>query len=91
MDRLMETIPFKKIRQEHPDKFLVLVDYQEKELSPTKFEVLGAQYYHLFDTPTDMYRAYRDLKKKGQNVIICTPDYQNSFVVERRFSMRVIG
>ena len=43
----------------------MLVDYEENDLTPTKFEVLGAKYYHAYDTPLDMYNAYRDLKKKG--------------------------
>ena len=87
----MDTIPFRKIRAEHPDKFLVLVDYEQNDLSPTQFEVLGAKFYHVYDTGKDMFDAYRDLKKKGLKVMICTPDYQDRFVVERRFSARVFG
>ena len=87
----MEVTSFKKIREEHPGKFLVLVDYDENELSTGKIEILGARYYHAYDTITEMYDAYRDLKKKGQKVVICTPDYQDHFVIERRPSMRVFG
>lgn len=87
----MQNIPFKKIREECPDKFLVLVDYEENELSPCEIEILGAQYYHIYNSINEMYNAYRDLKKKGQRVIICTPDYQDRFVIERRPSMRVFG
>lgn len=87
----MQNIPFKKIRLDHPDKFLVLVDYDEKELPSGEIEILGARYYHTYDTILEMYNAYRDLKKKGQSVVICTPDYQDSFVIERRPSMRVFG
>ena len=87
----METTSFKKIREEHPSKFLVLVDYDENELSTGEIEILGARYYHVYNTINEMYDAYRDLKKKGQKAVICTPDYQDRFVIERRPSMRVFG
>ena len=87
----METIPFKKIRQDNPDKFLVLVDYEQKDLSLTQIEILGAPYYHAYSTGKEMFDAYRDLKRKGQKVMICTPDYQDRFVIERQFSARVLG
>ena len=87
----MKIISFKKIREEHPDKFLVLVDYEEKELSLGEVEILGAEYYHVYDDGMDMFNAYRDLKKKGQKVVFCTPDYVDRFVMERRPSMRVLG
>ena len=87
----MQNISFSKIRKEHPDKFLVLVDYEENELSNGEVEILGAQYFHVYETINEMYNAYRDLKKKGQKVVICTPEYQDRFVIERRPSMRVLG
>lgn len=87
----METIPFKKIRQDNPDKFLVLVDYEEQELPSGEVEILGARYFHAYDAGMDMFNAYRDLKKKGQKVLFCTPDYQDRFIMERRPVMRVLG
>ncbi|MCC6220142.1 MAG: hypothetical protein IT291_02765, partial [Deltaproteobacteria bacterium] len=53
----METIPFKKIREKYPDKFLVLVDYEEKELSLSEIEILGAPYYHVYETGKEMFDA----------------------------------
>ena len=87
----MKNIPFKKIREEHPDKFLVLVDYEQRELSVSEIEILGAPYYHVYDTGKEMFDAYRDLKRKGLKVMICTPDYQDRFVIERKPSARVFG
>lgn len=87
----MDTIPFKKIRAQHPDKFLILVDYDENYISPSQFEVLGAKIYHVYDTGKDMFNAYRYLRKKGLKVMICTPDYQDRFVVERKFTARIFG
>lgn len=87
----MNTIPFQKIKQDYPSKFLVLVDYDETELPSGEVEILGAKYFHTYDEGMDMFNAYRDLKRKGQRVVFCTPDYQDRFVIERRPSMRVFG
>lgn len=89
--RMTTTIPFKKIRAEQPDKFLVLVDCEIEEISLGEAEVLGAKRYRAYDSISEMYNAYRELKKAGQEVMICTPDYQDRFIFERRPSMRVFG
>lgn len=69
----METISFQKIRAEHPGKFLVLVDYEENELPSGEIEILGAQYFHVYDVGMDMFNAYRDLKKKGRRCFFVPP------------------
>lgn len=86
-------IPYKEIRSKFPDKFLVLVDYDDVGLSSdsNQFEVMGAESFHVYESINEMYDAYRDLRRQGQKVIICTPDYFDRFVVERRPSMRFLG
>lgn len=86
---LMETKSFREIRKQYPDQFLVLVDYEADELPSGEIEVTGAKYVHAYESGREMYDAYRDLCKKGQQAVFVTPFYQDSFKMEQRFSMRV--
>lgn len=85
----METKSFKEIRKQYPSQFLVLVDYDSRELPTGEIEVTGAKYVHVYESGKDMYEAYRDLSRKGQEVVFVTPNYTDSFIMEKRFSMRV--
>ena len=85
----METRSFQDIRKQFPSDFLVLVDYESHELPTGEIEVTGAKYVHAYKTAREMYDAYRDLSRKGLNVLFVPPRYQDSFIMEQRFSMRL--
>ena len=87
----METRSFKDIRKQYPndDDFLVLVDCETRELATGELEVTGAKYVHAYKTGREMYDAYRDFTKKGLKALFVTPLYKDSFIMEKRFSMRV--
>ena len=82
---------FIQIRSQFPEKFLVLLDYQDRLLPNGKLEILGAQEVQAFDTGDDMYGVYRDLRRSGKKAIFCTPDYRESFIIDRIPAMRVMA
>lgn len=85
----MKTKSFKDIRTQYPDEFLVLVDYESRDLPSGDIEVVGAKYVHVYKSGSEMYEAYRDLTKKGFKAVFVPPHYKNSFVMEKRYSMRI--
>ena len=80
----MESLSFKKIRENYPKEFLVLVDYDEHVIKEDEVQITGAKFCHAYNNGDDMLEAYRVLKKKGEKVIFCTPYYQDNFIIERR-------
>ena len=85
----METQSFQDIRKQFPNDFLVLVDYESHELPSGEIEVIGATCVHVYKSGREMYDAYRDLTKRGLKALFVTPSYKDSFIMEKRFSMRV--
>ena len=85
----MEFKSFKDIRKQYPNQFLVLVDFESRDLPTGEIEVTGAKYVHVYESGKDMYEAYRDLTRKGHEAVFVTPSYSDSFIMEKRFSMRV--
>jgi hypothetical protein len=89
----MQTKLFKEIRDQYPsdDDFLVLVDCETRDLPSGELEVLGAKHVEPFKDFKSMYDAYRDYKKKGLDARFVLPIYKDSFIIEKRFSLRRLG
>jgi hypothetical protein len=87
----MEMTSFIEIRMQHPGEFLVLEDYSTKELPTGQLEVLAARHVYAYDSGEEMYRKYREMSKQGRKVVFCTPNYTDTFIMEQRVSMRVMG
>ena len=85
----MSTISFKEIRQRYPNDFLVLLDFDEEELPSGQIQVTGADEVRAFDSGSEMYDTYRELKRQGRKVLFCTPNYRQSFVIEKVASARL--
>jgi hypothetical protein len=82
---------FQDIRREYPSQFLVLIEPEEVRLSERELEVTGAAYVQAYENGNEMLEAYRDLKNKGLKVTMCTPHYQERFIIEQVPSARVMG
>ncbi len=85
----MKTRTFLDIRKQFPNEFLVLVDCETHNLPTGEIEVTGAKYVHAYKNAREMYDAYRDLSRKGLNVLFVPSRYKDSFIMEQRFSMRL--
>ncbi len=82
---------FRDIRALSPDKFLLLENYEEREISDTAVEVTGAESFQAYNSLREVFTAYRKLKSEGRNVVFCTPLYQDSFILERQPSARILA
>jgi hypothetical protein len=56
-----------------------------------ELEILGAKHVEPFQDFRQMYDAYKDYKKKGLDAWFVTPQYKDSFIMEQRFSARIVG
>ncbi len=74
-----------EIREQYPDKFILLGDIVEEKITDTKFRVLEGRIIKVSDDPKEIRKAYQDHKRKGVNVIYALPGTPNDFIVENVF------
>jgi hypothetical protein len=82
---------FSQIRALSPDNFLVLIDCRELALPDGRLEILGAEDVSAFKAGEEMMKSYSSLSRAGKKVRFCTPDYRDSFIIERIHTMRKFG
>ncbi len=87
----MAKMTFAEIRAKYPQSYLLLIDYDEVDLPTGEVEITGAADVEAFSTGEEMLTAYQALKRSGRDLMFCTPQYQDRFIIERRPSMRVFG
>jgi hypothetical protein len=71
-----------EIRKQYPDKFILLGDIVEEQITDTKFRILEGRIIQASDDPKEIRKAYQDYKKKGINVIYSLPGTLQDFIVE---------
>ena len=82
---------FKEIRSRYPSQFLVLIDYDERELSSGAVEITCADDVRAFDDGNEMLRSCQALNESGVKAIYCTPNYKDRFVVQQETCLRVMA
>jgi hypothetical protein len=71
-----------EIRQQYPDKFVLLSDIVEEKLSETKFKIIEGHVLKATDNGKEIRKLYQDYKKKGVNVLYSLPSTPVDFIVE---------
>lgn len=70
------------IRQQYPNKFILLGDLKEEQLSESKYRILEAAVLHVSDNAREIRAAYQEHKQTGKQVIFSLPSTPQDFIVE---------
>ncbi len=80
-----------EIRRQHPSKFILIGDVEEERLTQHSFRVAGGSVLLVSDDPKEIFRAYRQHKERGENVLYSLPLTPEDFVVEEEAVLGVMG
>ncbi len=70
------------IRQQYPEKFILLGDLVEEKISDTKFKIVAGSILKVSDNDKEIRKAYKEYKQKGMNVLYSLPSTPLEFIVE---------
>jgi hypothetical protein len=87
----MDIRSFQEIRKQFPNEFLILVHPREVQIDQHWIEVTGAEEVIAFDSGEEMFREYKELKKKDQQIRFCTPYYKEKFTIEQIPTLGIYG
>jgi hypothetical protein len=71
-----------KIKQLHPDKFILIRIEKEEKISENEFRIISGD---VIETSTDLkqiMKSYQEEKEKGKNVLYSLPSTPDDFIVE---------
>ena len=71
-----------KIRQQYPDKFVLIGNLVEESLSNTKSKILEGEVLEVSDDGKGIRKKYREYKQRGLNVLYALPSTSQEFIVE---------
>ena len=71
-----------EIRHQYPNKFILIGDVEEERITDDSFRVIGGNVLMATDEPRQLFNAYKEHKKRGENVIYCLPVTPDEFIVE---------
>ena len=70
------------IREQYPDKFILIGDIVEENITTTKSKILEGSILEVSDDASKIQFAYRRYKKRGFNVLYSLPSTPQEFIVE---------
>ncbi len=79
----MEKQTFTQIRERFPSDFLLLLNYEGKELPEGRIDVVAAEEVRAFDSGDKTMAAYKELRQSGKKIMFCTPDYKERLIIEK--------
>ncbi len=70
------------IRQQYPDKFILIGNLVEESISHTKSKILEGEVLEVSDDGKEIRKKYREYKQRGLNVLYALPSTSQEFIVE---------
>jgi len=70
------------IHKQYPNQFVLLGDIVEEKVSNFKSKIIEGTVIEVFDNGDDIRKAYREHKKRGENVLYSLPTTLDEFIVE---------
>lgn len=71
-----------EIRQQYPNKFILIGDIVEERISETKSRILEGRILKVSENGKEIREAYQQYKKRGMNVLYSLPITAEEFIVE---------
>ncbi len=78
------------IRNKYPDKFILIGDVEEERVSEESFRVVGGKVLMATEEPQRLFKAYKEHKEKGENVLYSLPTTPGDFIVEEKAFMGIL-
>ncbi len=78
------------IRRQNPDRFILIKDIHEERVNERSFRVLGGTVLMVTNSPKELFSAYREHKKRGENVLYCLPTTPEDFIVEEKAMLGIL-
>jgi len=82
---------FEQIRKMYPDQFLLLLNYEGKDLPDGRVDIIAAEEVQVFQNGEQMMEAFKRCKGSNKKIMFCTPEYKERLIVDRVPAMRVFG
>ncbi len=73
---------WQQIREQYPDKFILLGDLVEEKISETQSRVISGRVLQATDNAKDIQQAYRKCQQQGLEVLYALPSTPQDFIVE---------
>jgi uncharacterized NAD(P)/FAD-binding protein YdhS len=70
------------IHKQYPNQFVLLGDIVEEKVSDFKSKIIEGTVIEVFDNGSDIRKAYRERKKRGEKVLYSLPTTSDEFIVE---------
>ncbi len=71
-----------EIKKQHPDKFILIGDIVEEQISANQSKVIEAEILEVHDDGKKVMKAYSEYKQKGLNVLYTLPTTPEEFIVK---------
>lgn len=71
-----------EMRKKYPDKFILIGDLVEKEISETQSKIIEGKILKVSDDGKEIREAYQQYKQKGIEVLYSLPTTSEEFIVE---------
>jgi hypothetical protein len=73
---------WQEIKQQHPDKFILLGDVIEEKIQENKYRILEGRILKVSDDGKEIIKLYRKYKKQDSNVLFSLPSTPLDFIIE---------
>jgi hypothetical protein len=73
---------WQEIKQQHPDKFILLGDVIEEKIQENKYRILEGRILKVSDDGKEIIKLYRKYKKQDSNVLFSLPSTPIDFIIE---------
>lgn len=73
---------WQEIRQQYPNRFILLGDIIEEKISETEYRILGGNILKTSEDGKEIRKLYQYYKQKGMNVLYSLPTTPSDFIVE---------
>ena len=73
---------WQEIKQQHPDKFILLGDVIEEKIQENKYRILEGKILKVSDDGKEIIKLYRKYKKQDSNVLFSLPTTPSDFIIE---------
>lgn len=70
------------IHKQYPNRFVLLGNIVEEKISEFKSIVIAGTVIDVFDSGSDIRTAYREHKKRGEDVLYSLPTTTEEFIIE---------
>jgi hypothetical protein len=71
-----------EIRNQYPNKFILIGDILEEEISETQSKIIEGKILKISYNGKEIRQAYQQYKRKGLNVLYSLPTTPEEFIVE---------